>query len=116
MRPSAETKDKGKVVLYFQVHQPRRLRKMQFLDIGKHQAYFDDTLNQAMVVRIANECYLPVNKMLLDLISRHKNVRLCFSVSGVAIDQFKEYCPGVLESFRRLADTGAVEFLCETRY
>ena len=116
MRPSAETKEAGRIVLYFQVHQPRRLRKIQFLDIGKNQNYFDDTLNRAMVVRIANECYLPANKVLLDLISRNKNIRLCFSISGVAIDQFKEYCPEVLESFRRLADTGAVEFLCETRY
>ena len=117
MRPSAaETNEGTRVVLYFQVHQPRRLRKMQFLDIGRHLGYFDDTLNHAMVTRIANECYLPVNRMLLALIKRHKNVRLCFSVTGVAIDQFEEHCPEVLHSFRALAETGAVEFLCETKY
>lgn len=116
MRQSREAKDGISVVLYFQVHQPRRLRKMQFLDIGRHQGYFDETLNRALITRIANECYLPVNRMLLDLIRHNRNIRLCFSVSGVAIDQFQEHCPEVLHSFRELADTGAVEFLAETKY
>jgi len=116
MKQSGQTKGEISVVLYFQVHQPRRLRKMPFLDIGKHLGYFDDTLNRAHVTRIANECYLPVNRMLLNLIKRNKNIKLCFSVSGVAIDQFEEHCPEVLYSFRALAETGAVEFLAETKY
>lgn len=115
-RSRSAKQERTSVVLYFQVHQPRRLRRMQFLDIGKHYSYFDDELNRAHVLRIANECYLPVNKMLLELVKKHKNVKLCFSVSGVAIDQFREYCPEVLRSFRSLADTGSVEFLAETRY
>jgi alpha-amylase len=43
-------------------------------------------------------------------------VRLCFSISGVALDQFEEHCPEVIDSFRALAMTGAVEFLAETKY
>jgi alpha-amylase len=116
MKPSRETNQERKVVLYFQVHQPRRLKKLQFLDIGKHKGYFDEVLNRHILRRVATECYLPVNRMLLDHIRTRQNVRICFSISGVAIDQFEEYCPEVLESFRALADTGAVEFLAETRY
>jgi len=116
MKPSAETKHGRQVVLYFQVHQPRRLKKLQFLDIGKHKGYFDDALNRQIVQRVAAECYLPVNEMLLSHIRTRKNVRICFSISGVAIDQFEEYCPEVIDSFRALAKTGAVEFLCETKY
>lgn len=116
MKPSAETRQNKQVVLYFQVHQPRRLKKLQFLDIGKHKGYFDDGLNREILRRIAAECYLPVNQMLLNHIRTRKNVRLCFSISGVAIDQFEEHCPEVIDSFRELAMTGAVEFLAETKY
>lgn len=37
-----------------------------------------------------------------------------FSITGTAIDQFREYAPEVLESFKELAATGCVEFLAET--
>ena len=116
MKPSVETNHGRQVVLYFQVHQPRRLKKLQFLDIGKNKGYFDDGLNREILRRVARECYLPVNKMLLNHITPRGNVKLCFSISGVAIDQFEEHCPEVLDSFRALADTGCVEFLAETRY
>jgi alpha-amylase len=116
MKPSLETNQGKQVVLYFQVHQPKRLRKLQFLDIGKHKNYFDDALNAEIVRRVATECYLPVNDMLLNHIRTRRNVKICFSISGVAIDQFEEHCPEVIDSFRALADTGAVEFLCETKY
>jgi alpha-amylase len=32
------------------------------------------------------------------------------------LEQFDRYAPEVIESFRKLADTGSVEFLCETYY
>lgn len=116
MKPSVETRQDRQVVLYFQVHQPRRLKKLQFLDIGKHKGYFDDDLNRQILKRIAAECYLPVNQMLLNHIRTRKNVRVCFSISGMALDQFEEHCPEVIDSFRALAMTGAVEFLAETKY
>ena len=40
--------------------------------------------------------------------------KVTFSISGVALEQFELYTPEVIESFKRLADTGNVEFLSET--
>jgi alpha-amylase len=37
-----------------------------------------------------------------------------YSITGVIINQFRLYAPEVLESFRKLAETGMVEFLAET--
>ena len=34
--------DKKTLCLYFQVHQPIRLRKYHFFDIGKNSDYYDD--------------------------------------------------------------------------
>jgi len=102
---------------YFQVHQPFRLRKYQIFDIGKSTAYFDDAKNQQILQKVANKCYLPTNNLMLSLIEQFEGkFKIAYSISGVAIEQFEQYCPEVLESFMDLADTGCVEFLDETYY
>ncbi|MDE5945242.1 MAG: glycoside hydrolase family 57 protein [Rikenella sp.] len=102
--------------LYFQVHQPFRLKKYRFFNMGKDHFYFDDFLNRSILQKVAADCYLPMNALLLRLIGQHgaENVRVSFSISGIAIEQFKLYAPEVIDSFRELAQTGAVEFLAET--
>jgi alpha-amylase len=103
------------VCLYFQVHQPFRLRTYRFFDIGADHYYYNDYQNKRIVRRIANDCYLPANEILLGLINEFGSAfKVTFSISGVAIDQFKKYSPEVIESFKRLAKTGNVEFLAET--
>jgi alpha-amylase len=102
--------------LYFQVHQPRRLKRFQFFDVGSDADYFDDDLNKEILCRIAKECYLPANELLLQMIRRFPQIRVTFSISGAALEQFELYAPAVLRSFRQLSKTGAVEFLAETYY
>lgn len=101
---------------YFQVHQPRRLRRFQFFDIGSSSTYFDDAFNRDILSRVAANCYLPANKLLLKLIARYPNIRITFSLSGTFIEQMKACSAETLASFRSLAETGAVEFLGETYY
>jgi len=108
---------KKSVCLYFQVHQPTRLRLYRFFDIGKDSHYFDDFANRTILRRIAQKSYLPMNGILLDAIRKGKgDFRVAFSISGSALEQFNRYAPEVLDSFRELASTGCVEFLCETYY
>ncbi|HEU5290170.1 MAG TPA: glycoside hydrolase family 57 protein [Cyclobacteriaceae bacterium] len=102
--------------LYFQVHQPRRLKKFHFLDVGSDKKYFDDDLNKEIMNRISKHCYLPSNELLLKIIDQHPELRITFSISGTALEQFERYAPQVLHSFRQLAETGSVEFLGETYY
>lgn len=100
---------------YFQVHQPDRLRLYRFFDIGNDSNYFDDFANRTILNRVAQRCYLPMNAILLELVKKYKGkFKVAFSISGVALEQFEKYNPAVLESFRKLADTGCVEFLAET--
>lgn len=114
---SYSSTDPGKsIVLYFNVHQPFRLRKVGFLDIGDELKYFDDHVNEQILQRIARNCYLPVNEMLRRLATQHDNVRFTFSISGPAIRQFEKYAPEVLESFQALVATGKVEILGETSH
>ena len=103
------------VCLYFQVHQPDRLRQYRFFDIGNDFHYFDDFANRTILRRVAERCYLPANNLMLELIARHHgNFKVAYSISGVAIEQFEKYAPEVLDSFKALAATGCVEFLAET--
>jgi alpha-amylase len=65
--------------------------------------------------KVADRCYLPMNKLLLELIKEHGDkFKVSFSITGSAIEQFSLYTPDVLESFKNLAETGCVEFLSET--
>jgi len=103
------------ICFYFQVHQPYRLRNYRFFDIGEKHDYFDTFNNNLIMRRVADKSYLPMNALLLDLINEYGSAfKVSFSISGVALDQFAEYAPDVLESFKKLAATGNVEFLSET--
>ena len=103
------------VCLYFQVHQPWRLKVYRFFNIGKDHNYLDDFTNRSIMQKVARQCYLPMNALLLKLIKENKGAFRCsFSITGSAVEQFRTYAPEVLDSFRALADTGCVEFLAET--
>lgn len=103
------------VCFYFQVHQPWRLKTYRFFQMGNDHNYLDDFTNRAIMQKVARECYLPMNALLLSLIEENKGAFRCtFSITGSAVEQFKAYAPEVLESFKALAATGCVEFLGET--
>ena len=103
------------VCFYFQVHQPWRLKTYRFFQMGNDHNYLDDFTNRAIMQKVARECYLPMNALLLSLIEENKGkIKCSFSITGSAVEQFKAYAPEVLESFKRLAETGCVEFLGET--
>lgn len=106
------------VLFYFQVHQPFRLKKdYSFFDIGKNHFYEDEEANRSILNKVADKCYIPTNKLLLDLIKRYPGqFKVAFSISGVVIEQFEKYNPYVLELFQELAATGQVEFINETYY
>ncbi|MEA3461081.1 MAG: polysaccharide deacetylase family protein, partial [Bacteroidota bacterium] len=103
------------ICLYFQIHQPFRFRRYRFFDIGNDHYYYDDFSNESILNKVAQKCYLPANELMLKLIEKHKGkFKIAYSISGIALDQFRLYAPEVLDSFKRLADTGKVEFLSET--
>jgi alpha-amylase len=101
------------VCIYFQVHQPFRLRRYSAFDAQPN--YFDDYHNERILEKVAKHCYLPATELLLQLIERHEGrFRLAFSLTGLVIEQFEQWCPPLIDRFKALADTGCVEFLGET--
>ena len=71
------------ICFYFQVHQPLRLRTYRFFDIGAYHNYYDDYQNKFILRRVADKCYLPMNKLLLELIKEYGSAfKVSFSISG----------------------------------
>ena len=105
------------VCFYFEVHQPIRLRRMHLFNAPEGFDYWDHAKNKAIFDRVADKCYIPTNKLLLDLIRRHDGAfKASFSLSGTFVEQARQFRPDVMASFRELADTGCAEFLDETYY
>ena len=103
------------VCFYFQVHQPIRLRKYSVFEIGKHSNYFDEHKNAAIIRKITDKCYLPANKAVLELINKNRGkFKVAYSMSGVVLEELERFAPEVIESFKKLVDTGSVEILDET--
>jgi len=103
------------ICLYFQIHQPTRLKRYRFFDIGSDHYYYDDFSNEDILRGIADRSFLRANSMLLDLINTHKDkFKVAFSVSGVALEQLEIYVPEAIDGLKELAKTGCVEFLSET--
>jgi len=103
------------VVFYFQVHQPYRLRRYTVFDTDS--SYFDQGANEDICHKVADKCYRPTNEIIQSLIDRHEGrFRVSYSLTGTVIEQFRRWVPDVLDSFKRLAETGCVEFIAETRY
>ena len=106
------------VCLYFQVHQPWRLRRYNYFDVGREHRYFDEAANQSLLRRVSERCYLPATAMLARLLERHPRFAVSFSISGCLLEQLDHWAPDVREAFRRLAAFPAerVEFLAETSH
>ena len=92
------------------------MRRYPIFDIGKKSDYFDDEKNIEILRKVVRKCYLPANNLMLELLERHPEFSAAYSLSGVFIEQCERWAPEVIESFKRLAATGRVEFLSETYY
>jgi alpha-amylase len=103
------------LVLCFQVHQPKRLKKLTAAETDDG-SWLDGDLDRRIMERVARSCYLPTNGLLLRLIEKYPQIKIAFSISGTAIEQMEAYAPEVIESFKSLAATGSVDFLAETHY
>jgi len=103
------------VCFYFQIHQPMRLRRYSVFDTDRN--YFDDLKNAEILRKVAVKCYLPANRLFLELIKQYEGrFRVAYSITGLVLEQMQQWVPEVIETFQRLNETGCVEFLSETYY
>ena len=103
------------ICFYFQIHQPFRLKRYRFFDIGNDHYYYDDFANDDIITRIAHRSYIPAAEALLRMIEQTGGkFRCALSITGTALEQCEQYVPEFIDLLKKLADTGKVEFLAET--
>ena len=107
------------IVLYLHVHQPWRVRNYDIFDVASKHNYFSESAspdqdNELIFHKIADKSYKPMNHLLEKLLNDHPDFKVSLSITGTFIEQAERFDPSVLDSFRRLVDTGRVEILSET--
>jgi alpha-amylase len=105
--------------LYLHVHQPYRIKDYSVFDITNDSSYFDaepnsKTNNYEILKKVSYKSYIPTNEKLTEIIRRHPEFKLSLSITGTVLEQLENHMPDVLESFKRLIDTGNVEIVGET--
>jgi alpha-amylase len=102
---------------YLHAHQPCRMKRYTFFDIGHLHDYEDTAANAALTQDRATHMFLPANEKLLRMIDESDGrFKVALSISGITLDQWEQYAPQVLVSFRKLAETGCAEFLAVPYY
>ena len=99
------------ICLYLQIHQPVRLKRYRFFEIGNDHYYFDDFANEDIVCRVAERSYLPTVRTLLEMSREYGDRFKCaINITGTAIEQLQQYVPEFIDLLKQLADSGCVEF------
>lgn len=102
------------ICFYFEIHQPIRLKRYRFFEIGQDHYYSDDFQTEQRIQYLVDHAYMPANKIISEMIRNSNGKFKCaFSISGIALEQLEQYAPEVIDSFRNLVKTGSVEFLAE---
>ena len=106
--------------MYFEVHQPMRLNRFSVFNIGNTADapnYFNNKLNHEIFEKVAKKCYLPTNNLLLNLINESDGkFRISFSLTGTFVEYCERFMPSVIDSFKKLFATGAVDMIEETYF
>lgn len=109
-----------KICLYFQLHQPYRLRNYSIFEIGRGDHYFSDSAeddeNEKVFTKVAEKSYIPMLSLLNKLLADHPEFHFTLSMSGVFLEQAADYQPRVIKLIRQMVKTGRVEILAETYY
>lgn len=107
------------VCLYFQLHQPYRLRNVEVFELGNGACYFaNDGLenNEQIFKKVTAKSYLPMLSLLLQLTKEQANFKFAISASGVFLEQAMAFEPRVIDLLKQLVQTGQLEILSETYY
>ncbi len=110
------------IVLYLHVHQPFRVRQYSVFDTATKHDYFDEPEynsgrnNEQVFKKVAEKSYRPMNALLEKMLERHPDFKVSMSITGTFMEQAEMWAPDVIESFKRLINTGRVEVVAETYY
>lgn len=109
------------ICFYFQIHQPYRVKRYRVFDVGNDPEYFNERgennlNNRRIVEKVARKSYIPATQLILALLRRHPEMRVSYSISGIALEQLERYAPEVIGLLKEVVETGQAEILGETYF
>lgn len=100
------------ICFYFQIHEPVKLKRYRFFEIGQDHYYYDDFQTDDRIDKLVEKSYLHANKTISEMIrSSNGKFRCSFVISGVTLELFEQFSPEIIDSFKELAKTGSVDFV-----
>jgi alpha-amylase len=103
-----------KIVLYLHMHQPWRLARFRYMDLGSGRSYIDRERNLDIFRGIADRCYRPALDRLADALTRFPEFRFSLSITGTFVEQAELAAPDVLQKLQQMVRTGRVALVGET--
>jgi alpha-amylase len=111
-----------RVVLFLEMHQPRRLRRdvmdklcdlrpSEVVDSVVSSIIFDDEVNRDILNRVSEKSYIPTLELARELAT--DGFKFSLSVSGSLIDQLLMWRPEVIDLIKDLVGRGVVELVAE---
>lgn len=110
------------IVLYLHAHQPWRVKQYSVFDTSYNHDYFDEPdynserNNEQVFKKVSDKSYRPMNAVLERLLATYPDFKVSLSITGTFLEQAERWTPDVIDSFKRLVDTGRVEIVAETYY
>lgn len=103
------------ICLHFHAHQPYRLKKYRFFNIGQEHFYADDQVNKENLHHVSHSSYAPLNAVLMEMKEQYGDAfKASIGLSGLLAQQLKESEAAVYDTFRRATNDGTIEIVGET--
>ena len=100
-------KNKTTIALFFQAHQPFRIKEYDFFHIGKEPDYFDHAKNLEILNKVCERSYLPAIALFEKLYHDNEGkFSFGLGLSGTLLMQLEQSRPDVLAGFQSLVSRG----------
>ena len=103
------------ICICLRIHQPLRLKRYRFFQMGNDHFYLDDNRNRSAMQRAVHSSYIPMIDMVERLSSKWgERFAVSISISGTALEQMREYSPLMIDRLRMLTRHRQIEWIAET--
>ncbi|MGC9209808.1 MAG: glycoside hydrolase family 57 protein [Acidilobus sp.] len=108
------------IVLFFELHQPIRLKRLSAFTPPNIPLEFDDMIdfeaNNKILARVVERTYRKATKILIDAASEVPGFKFTMSVAGVLLEALRKDYPDVIELLSTAVSKGIMEPVAQTYY
>ncbi|HEV8269325.1 MAG TPA: hypothetical protein VGR00_13860 [Thermoanaerobaculia bacterium] len=104
------------ICLVLKAHEPWRMRRYNYFDVGRRHDYFDSEASRRRLLRFDEISLRPALAMLQRLVAREPRFAFALAFSGPLLEQIERVSPSRIADLRRLVESGRVEPLSATSH